>query len=168
MAWDSPPMEGRAGDVVDVPPYVRLVYGAADGAFERATTANEAHVTAEQSGIVAFLFTDIEGSTRLWEADLRAMSAALARHDALLRAAIEAAGGRVFKTAGDAFCAVFASPAAAMAAAVAAQRTLADQSSQLSTPLRVRMAIHAGQAEMRDGDYFGPPLNRVARLLSTA
>ena len=80
-----------------------------------------------QSGIVTFLFTDIEGSTRLWEADLRAMSAALARHDELLRSAIEAAGGQVFNTAGDAFCAAFALPADAIAAAVAAQRALAEQ-----------------------------------------
>ncbi len=120
-----------------------------------------------QSGIVTFLFTDIEGSTRLWETDLRAMSAALVRHDELLRSAIEAAGGQVFNTAGDAFCAVFPLPADAIAAAIAAQQALADQRSGSGTALRVRMAIHAGHAEMRDGDYFGPPLNRVARLLST-
>ena len=66
------------------------------------------------TGSVAFLFTDIEGSTRLWEARPREMGAALARHDALLRAAVEAAGGTVFKTVGDAFCVAFADPAAAV------------------------------------------------------
>ncbi|MGH2615792.1 MAG: adenylate/guanylate cyclase domain-containing protein, partial [Thermomicrobiales bacterium] len=120
-----------------------------------------------ESGIVTFLFTDVEGSTRLWEADPRAMSVALARHDALLHSAIEDAGGAVFKTAGDAFCAVFSSPAAAISAAVTAQRALAESSAS-GTSLRVRMAIHAGHAEPRGGDYFGPPLNRVARLLATA
>jgi predicted ATPase/class 3 adenylate cyclase len=125
-------------------------------------------VTELQSGIVAFLFTDIEGSTRLWESDQGAMSAALARHDAILRKAIANAGGRVFKTAGDAFCAVFPSPAAAIIAAVAGQRALADEAWHAATQLRVRMAVHAGHAESRNGDYFGPPLNRAARLIATA
>ena len=119
-------------------------------------------------GIVTFLFTDVEGSTRLWETDPRAMSSALARHDALLYAAIADAGGTVFKTAGDAFCAVFAAPAAAVAAATAAQRALAAATGSPLAPLKVRMAIHTGTAEARGGDYFGPPLNRVARLLATA
>jgi predicted ATPase/class 3 adenylate cyclase len=117
---------------------------------------------------VTFLFTDVEGSTRLWEADPRAMSVALARHDALLSAAIAEAGGTVFKTAGDAFCAVFPHPAAAVAGAIAAQRALAIDAETPLAPLKVRMAIHAGAAEARGGDYFGPPLNRVARLLATA
>ncbi len=117
---------------------------------------------------MAFLFTDVEGSTRLWEANPRAMSVALARHDALLSAAIAEAGGTVFKTAGDAFCAVFPHPAAAVAGAIAAQRALAIDAETPLAPLKVRMAIHAGAAEARGGDYFGPPLNRVARLLATA
>jgi predicted ATPase/class 3 adenylate cyclase len=117
---------------------------------------------------VTFLFTDVEGSTRLWEADPRAMSVALARHDALLSAAIAEAGGTVFKTAGDAFCAVFSHPTAAVAGAIAAQRALATNAETPLAPLKVRMAIHAGTAEARGGDYFGPPLNRVARLLATA
>jgi predicted ATPase/class 3 adenylate cyclase len=125
-------------------------------------------VSDHQSGIVAFLFTDIEGSTRLWESDQEAMSAALAQHDALLHEVIQAAGGHVFKTAGDAFCAVFASPAGAIAAAVAGQRALATTEWSSGPPIRVRMAVHAGHAESRGGDYFGPPLNRVARLLATA
>lgn len=120
------------------------------------------------TGIVAFLFTDIEGSTRLWEEDQGAMSAALSQHDAILHRVIAQGGGEVFKTAGDAFCAVFPSATAAISAAVAGQRTLASETWPASTPLHVRMAIHAGHAESRDGDYFGPSLNRVARLLATA
>lgn len=120
-----------------------------------------------QSGIVTFLFTDVEGSTRLWEADEAAMSVALARHDELLSQAIVAGGGTVFKTAGDAFHAVFPTSAAAIAAAVAAQRALAGSHDGELPVLKVRMAIHAGHAEARGGDYFGPPLNRVARLLAT-
>lgn len=121
-----------------------------------------------QPGIVAFLFTDIEGSTRLWEADPEAMSASLSRHDAVLHGVIAEAGGRVFKTAGDAFCAIFPSAAEAVSAAVAAQRAFTVEKWAMTIPLRVRVAIHAGHAESRDGDYFGPSLNRVARLLSTA
>ena len=77
-----------------------------------------------QPEIVTFLFTDVEGSTRLWEAQPRAMSVALARHDALLHAAIESAGGTVFKTVGDAFCAAFPTPEAAIEAAVVGQKAL--------------------------------------------
>ena len=77
------------------------------------------------TGVLTFLFTDIEGSTARWESQRAAMAAALARHDALLRAAIEGRGGQVFKTVGDAFCAVFADAAAALGAATDAQRALA-------------------------------------------
>jgi predicted ATPase/class 3 adenylate cyclase len=125
-------------------------------------------VTDQQPEIVTFLFTDIEGSTRLWEAQPRAMSVALARHDALLHAAIESTGGTVFKTVGDAFCAAFLTPEAAIEAAVVGQKALTAEASEAATPLKVRMAIHSGPAERRAGDYFGPPLNRVARLLATA
>ena len=121
-----------------------------------------------QPEIITFLFTDVEGSTRLWEAQPRAMSVALARHDALLHAAIASAGGTVFKTVGDAFCAAFPAPEAAIEAAVVAQKDLFGDAPEALTPLKVRMAIHSGQAERRAGDYFGPPLNRVARLLATA
>jgi predicted ATPase len=109
-----------------------------------------------------FLFTDIEGSTRMWEQDAGAMSAVLAQHDAVLRAAIHAHNGRVFKTIGDAFCAVFDSASNALNAAAAIQRGLHDA----NVPVRVRMALHTGPAEERDGDYFGPTLNRIARILS--
>ncbi|MBI3973469.1 MAG: adenylate/guanylate cyclase domain-containing protein [Chloroflexi bacterium] len=120
------------------------------------------------AGTVTFLFTDIEGSTRLWEQHARAMEAALARHDTILRSSIEAHGGYVFKTVGDAFCAVFGDTLDALAAAVAAQRAVLSESWGEVGPLRVRMALHAGAAQQRDGDYFGPPLNRAARLLAAA
>jgi predicted ATPase/class 3 adenylate cyclase len=125
-------------------------------------------VSEPQGGIVSFLFTDIEGSTRLWEADQEAMSAALRRHDAILHAAIASAEGRVFKTAGDAFCAAFPTPPMALEAAVEAQRALVTEAWAPVAHVRVRMAIHSGPAESRGGDYFGQPLNRVARLLAAA
>jgi predicted ATPase/class 3 adenylate cyclase len=121
------------------------------------------------AGTVTFLFTDIEGSTRLWEEHPDAMRAALLQHDDLLRACIESHGGRVFKTMGDAFCAVFANPRGAIETVLAAQQwlpALALQTSDGARPLKVRMALHTGVAEERDGDYFGQPLNRVARLLA--
>src|SRR5574341_47711 len=119
------------------------------------------------TGAITFLFTDIEGSTKLWEQQPDAMKPALARHDALLREAIEQQAGYVFKTVGDAFCAAFQNPHHALAAALSAQRALATEtwSADIGT-LRVRMALHSGAAEERDGDYFGPPLNRVAWLLA--
>ncbi len=120
----------------------------------------------QPTGTVSFLFTDLEGSTKLWERFPDAMRVALARHDALLRNAITANSGYIFKTIGDAFCAAFASPAAAVAAAAAAQRSLAGEPWGETGPLRARMAINTGEAEVRDGDYFGQPVNRVARLLS--
>ncbi len=118
-----------------------------------------------------FLFTDIEGSTRLWERDRLAMQRALERHDALLRAAIEGRGGRVFKTVGDAFCAVFDDARAAVEAAAEGQRVLhADDWAALGEdgPLRVRMGLHTGPAVERDGDFFGPAVNRAARVEAAA
>ena len=120
------------------------------------------------TGTVTFLFTDIEGSTRMWERSPQAMQAALARHDELLKRAIEERGGYVFKTFGDAFCCAFWTATDALDAALEVQRTLFDEEWQETGPLRVRMALHTGAAEERDGDYFGPPVNRVARLLSAA
>ena len=117
------------------------------------------------TGTVTFLFTDIEGSTTRWEQHREAMQAALARHDAILRQAIEAHGGHVFKTVGDAFYAAFATTPDALAAALTAQRMLGAAEWGETGALRVRMALHTGTAEQRDGDYFGQPLNRVARLL---
>jgi len=118
------------------------------------------------SGTVTFLFTDIEGSTALWEQHPQAMASALARHDDLLRRVIESHGGAVFKTVGDSFCAAFARAAVALSAAQSAQRKLQAEAWGSIGSLRVRMALHTDEAEPRDGDYFGPPLNRVARILA--
>jgi predicted ATPase/class 3 adenylate cyclase len=118
------------------------------------------------TGTVTFLFTDIEGSTRLWERQPGTMRSALARHDALVRTVIAAHGGHVFKTIGDAFCAAFSRADPALAATLAAHRALhAEDWGALGT-IRVRMACHTGSADERDGDYFGPTVNRVARLLA--
>ena len=118
------------------------------------------------TGTITFLFTDIEGSTKLWEDHPAAMRLALARHDFLLRETISAQEGFIFKTVGDAFCAAFATAPSALTAALTAQLALAAEPWAAETPLRVRMALHVGAAEERDGDYFGPALNRAARLLS--
>jgi predicted ATPase/class 3 adenylate cyclase len=120
------------------------------------------------SGTVTFLFTDIAGSTKLWEQHNDAMSTALARHDTLLREAVESHNGVIFKTVGDAGHLVFSSPFDALAAAAAAQRALHTESWDIAEPLCVRMAVHTGVAELRGGDYFGPALNRAARLLAAA
>src|ERR1700756_3293875 len=109
------------------------------------------------SGVVTFLFTDIEGSTRRWEADADGMRKALAAHDEVLRSAIGAHGGFLFKHTGDGVCAAFASPRSAVDAAVAAQREL---------ELPVRMGLATGEAELREGDYFGAVLNRAARVMA--
>lgn len=112
------------------------------------------------TGTVSFLFTDILGSTRLWEDFPDAMRAALARHDALLRQHIEAADGQVFKTGGDSFHAVFGSAPAAIKAALDVQQALHTEAWPLPAerPLRVRLALHTGAAELWDGDYFGSGL----------
>jgi class 3 adenylate cyclase/tetratricopeptide (TPR) repeat protein len=120
------------------------------------------------SGTVTFLFTDIEGSAALWERHRAGMPSALARHDALLRHAIESRGGHVFKTVGDAFCAAFARAPDALEAAVAAQLALGSEPWSVPGGLRARIALHAGAAEERGGDYFGPAVNRVARILAAA
>src|SRR5690242_2331726 len=107
------------------------------------------------TGTITFLFTDIEGSTKLWEQHPEAMRSALVRHDALLHAAIAAHGGSVFKTVGDQFCAAFAIAPDALAAALVAQSALQAEEWEPGGPLRVRMALHIGAAEARGGDYFG-------------
>jgi predicted ATPase/class 3 adenylate cyclase len=123
------------------------------------------------SGTVTFFFTDIEGSTKLWEQYPAAMKVALAWHDDVLRHTIEMHGGYVFKTVGDAFCAAFSTAPDALAVALAVQRSLQredgkPQTEAVSVSIRVRIALHTGTAEERDADYFGPPVNRVARLLA--
>ena len=109
------------------------------------------------SGVVTFLFTDIEGSTRRWESDADVMGGALDAHDATLREAIERHRGWLFKHTGDGVCAVFSSPRSAVHAAVAAQRVL---------ELPVRMGLATGEAELRGDDYFGPVPNRAARVMA--
>ncbi len=122
--------------------------------------------TAQPTGTVTFLFTDIEGSTTRWDHAPGPMSDALRAHDEILRHAVENAGGRIFKTIGDAFCAVFARSDEAVAAALNAQHELAAGDFSGVGELRVRMAVHTGSCDERDGDFFGPPLNRTARLLA--
>jgi predicted ATPase/class 3 adenylate cyclase len=118
------------------------------------------------TGTVTFLFTDIEGSTRLWESAPEAMQLALARHDELVRAAMEAHGGYVFATGGDGFAAAFARAGDAMGAAVASQTRLAAETWPEGAPIRVRMGLHTGEVEERGGDYFGPAVNRAARIMA--
>jgi len=113
--------------------------------------------TAAPSGVVTFLFTDVEGSTRRWENDAQAMRAALVVHDKVLRTVIEAYDGFLFSHTGDGFVAAFASPMSAVNAAIDAQRELG---------LPVRMGLATGEAELRDGDYFGTVLNRAARVMA--
>ena len=119
------------------------------------------------TGTLTFLFTDIEGSTRRWEQHPIAMRLAVATHDGILRQAIESNGGVVFKTGGDAFYAVFVSATDAVRAAFVAQKAIESMQWGEVGPLRVRIALHTGIAELRGGDYFGAALNRVSRLLSS-
>ena len=120
------------------------------------------------TGTVTFLFTDIEGSTARWERHHDAMRGALRRHDAIVRTAIVTHGGHVFKTVGDAFCAAFARPEDAVEAALALQIALHDDDFTDVDGIRVRVAIHTGTTDERDRDFFGPVVNRVARLLAAA
>ncbi|MBI4473768.1 MAG: adenylate/guanylate cyclase domain-containing protein, partial [Acidobacteria bacterium] len=117
---------------------------------------------------LTFLFTDIEGSTQLWEKHPAEMKSALARHDAILQSTFPRYGGRAFKTVGDAFCCIFPDPTQAALAALDCQRSLQEETWADSLRLRVRVSIHIGPALERDGDYFGPTLNRVARILTAA
>ena len=117
------------------------------------------------SGTVSFLFTDVEGSTRLWEAGAEEMGASLALHDVIMREVVREHGGHIFSTAGDAFAVAFGSVRAALAAAVDLQLRLLG-SAWPGPPIKVRMGLHTGEAQERDGDYFGPVLNRAARIMS--
>ena len=124
--------------------------------------------TTRPTGVVSFLFTDIESSTRLWNDHPSEMNVALARHHAIVLRSIEAHSGSVFTTGGDGFGVAFASPVAAIGAAVDAQRVLNAEAWPDSVPILVRMAVHTGVAYERDDDYFGPTLNLTARLMSAA
>ena len=118
------------------------------------------------TGTVTFLFTDIEGSTRRWEANAEAMKVAVARHEQILNESVARHGGYVFKLMGDAFCVAFQSAADAVSAACDAQRVLSTEDFSTVDGLSVRMGVHTGTAEERNADYFGPTVNRVARLMS--
>jgi class 3 adenylate cyclase len=115
------------------------------------------------SRTVTFLFTDIEGSTRLWQADEAAMRSALSRHDELVRNTVADHDGRVFSAMGDGLAVAFASPSMAV---LAAQRRMEAEAWPTANRVRVRMGVHTGEAERRDGDYFGTVVNRAARLMA--
>ncbi len=122
----------------------------------------------DPSTVKALLFTDIEGSTRLWAQEPDRMRPALARHDALLRAAVESNRGAVVKTTGDGIYAAFDDPLDGVHATLSIQRALADPAATLGIPLRVRCALHVGAVEHREGDYFGTAVNRTARIMGAA
>jgi predicted ATPase/class 3 adenylate cyclase len=129
-------------------------------------TVDDRTVEPASSGTVTLLFTDLEGSTRLWEQFPDVMADALKRHDALLQSAVEASGGRVVKTTGDGMMAVFGSAVDAVTASLAAQRDMGREPWGETGPLRVRMGLHAGQVGQRAGDLFGPTVNRAARIMA--
>lgn len=118
------------------------------------------------TGTVTFLYTDVEGSTRLWEQDSAAMRSAVDRHLNLLRTAVHANGGHVFRTVGDGLCSAFAAAPQALTAAFTAQQALVQQHWETERPLRVRMALHTGNVQLQEGDYVGACLNRLSRLLT--
>jgi predicted ATPase/class 3 adenylate cyclase len=118
------------------------------------------------TGTVTFLFTDVEGSTRLWEDHPEVMHDVLARHDEIVRGAIEAHAGYVVKTTGDGFHAAFGTARDALEAALAAQQALAGEPPVQGVVVKVRMGVHTGEARLRDGDYYGAELNRAARLMA--
>ena len=120
------------------------------------------------SGITTFLFTDIEGSSQLWEKDPERMRPALARHDAIVRDAVEGHHGIVVKMSGDGVHAAFDDPVDALEAALAIQVRLADPAATHGIELRVRAGLHAGRAERRDNDFFGSVVNRAARISNAA
>ena len=134
------------------------------GALEKCSTTAETrrwsrHFVYSPS-MQTFLFTDIEGSTLLWEEHGDEMAAALARHDEILNQAVAQAGGSVVKTTGDGMIALFDSVSDSVSAAVDSQRSLDEEQWGPTGPLRVRMGIHSGDTESREGDYFGPAMNR--------
>jgi class 3 adenylate cyclase len=142
---------------------------ASDSAAATAPSATP-RAGAPPTGVVTFLLTDIEGSTRLWEVDAAAMAAALELHDELIALLVARHGGRLLKNRGegDATLSVFQRASDAVACAAALQHTLSQSSWPSRLDLRVRLALHSGEAQERGGDYVGPVLNRAARLRSLA
>ncbi len=154
---------------VDPGPELRRLEAAVvaqDATLEVAVAQNISSVTRA----VTFLLTDIEGSTAAWEADAGAMAVALARHDELVEQVVTSRGGRLIKTRGegDATFSVFERPSGAAAAAIELQEAIGGEPWALREPMRVRVALHTGEVELRDGDYFGRAVNRAARLRSLA
>lgn len=125
-------------------------------------------VPGRPAGTVTFLFSDIEGSTRLWESSPERMRECLARHDTIVRSAVEECGGYVFATGGDSFAIAFDRVGSALVAATTVQDRLAAEPWPEGAVIRVRMGLHTGEAAEREGDYFGPAVNRTARLMATA
>jgi class 3 adenylate cyclase len=115
-------------------------------------------------GASVFVMTDVVGSTALWESYGEEMRRALEQHDVLVHSAMERAGGRVFKHTGDGMIAAFDDADEAASAALDAVGKLATADWGATGALRVRTAVHAGQATERNGDFFGPPVNKVARI----
>lgn len=115
-----------------------------------------------------FLFTDIEGSTRLWEEQPERMRPALARHDAIARAAVQAHGGEVVKMTGDGLHAAFTRPLDALNATLQLQIALLDEEASFGLPMRIRCGLHSGISQKRDNDYYGTDVNRAARVMSAA
>jgi class 3 adenylate cyclase len=134
------------------------------------TATQEKPASALPTGTVTFLLTDIEGSTRLWDQHREGMRAALARHDALIEQLVAEHGGVVVRPRGegDSRFAVFAQASAAVSAAAAIQVALHQELWPISEPFRVRLALHTGEADLRDGDYYGSAVNRCARLRAIA
>jgi predicted ATPase/class 3 adenylate cyclase len=122
----------------------------------------------DHASVATFLFTDIEGSTRLWEREPERMRLAMARHDALVREAVEGNGGRVVKRTGDGVHAVFTQALEAANAALALQRALAALEAECGLPIRARCGLHAGPSQARDDDYYGNEVNRAARIMAAA
>ncbi len=120
------------------------------------------------SGTVTFLFTDLEASSQLWDEHPTAMQAAMARHDDILRDGVEANQGSIVKRTGDGLHAAFNTPDDALRSALLIQQTILAQSWDITGPFRVRMGLHTGQAQLREGDYYGPAVNRAARVMSVA
>src|SRR5919202_4508779 len=174
-------MAERIADILELPPEERAAFlkvARAELAVERLPITTSPPVdqsrpppsaplrTELPTGTVTWLFTDLEQSTQLWERCPEAMPTALARHDALLREAIATYNGVIVKTTGDGVHAAFAPAQDAVAAALAAQHALQAEPWDSLEALRVRTALHTGVAEERAGDYYGPAVNRAARLLA--
>ncbi|MGH7734685.1 MAG: adenylate/guanylate cyclase domain-containing protein, partial [Gemmatimonadales bacterium] len=122
----------------------------------------------DSTGTLTFLFTDIEGSTSLWEAQPEQMAQAVARHDAVLREAVQGHGGRIVKTTGDGIYAVFETAPGALASVLAIQLGLQEPGATAGLTLKVRCGLHSGAAHQRDNDYFGTTINRTARIMGAA